>query len=113
MPESTSSTIETEAASLTDSIAESGTEALRSVEGGITSITGGIWEIFHEHPNVGGALTGGVGLAAAMTLGVAEIAAAMTAGYLGYRIFAYGETFTEAIEKTIEFKEGKLPENQL
>jgi hypothetical protein len=113
MPKSTSSTIEIEEASLTDSIAASGTEALGSVEGGITSITGGIWELFHEHPNVGGALSGGVGLAAAMTLGVAEVAAAVAAGYLGYRIFAYGESFTEAVEKAIEFKEGKLPEDQL
>jgi hypothetical protein len=111
MPKSTTSTIETE--SLGDSITSSGTEALGTLEGGITSLTGGIWEIFHEHPNVGGALTGGVGLAAAMTLGVAEIVAGVAAGYLGYRIFAYGESFTEAIEKTIEFREGKLSKEEL
>ena len=111
MAETTTST--TESASVSDSIASSGKEALGSIEGGITSITGGIWELFHEHPNVGGALSGGVGLAAAMTLGVAEVAAAMVAGYLGYRIFAYGESFTEALEKTIEFRDGKLPEDQL
>ena len=111
MPESTTST--TEAASLTDSIAESGTEALHSLEGGITSVTGGIWELFHEHPNVGGFLSGGVGLGLAMTLGVAEIAAAIAAGYLGYRIFAYGESFTQAVEKSIEFRQGKLSEDQL
>ena len=111
MPENTTSTTET--ASVSDSIASSGKEALGSIEGGITSITSGIWELFHEHPNVGGALSGGVGLAAAMTLGVAEVAAAVAAGYLGYRIFAYGESFTEAVEKAIEFKEGKLPEDQL
>ena len=113
MPKSTSSTIETEAASLTDTIAESGKEALGSIEGGITSVTGGVWELFHEHPNVGGFLSGGVGLGLAMTLGVGEIAAAVAAGYLGYRIFAYGESFTQAVEKAIEFREGKLPEDQL
>lgn len=114
MPKSTSSATESAPLSdLSDSIAGSGKEALGGLEEGITSVTGGIWEIFHEHPNVGGALTGGVGLAAAMTLGVAEIAAAMVAGYLGYRIFAYGESFSEAFEKTVEFKEGKLPQNQL
>ena len=111
MPESTTSSTET--ASASDVLASSGKEALGSIEGGITSITGGIWEIFHEHPNVGGMLCGGLGLWAAMTIGVAEIGGAMVAGYLGYRIFAYGETFTEAIEKTIEFREGKLPEDQL
>ncbi|MFZ1747624.1 MAG: hypothetical protein WBO24_10725 [Nitrospirales bacterium] len=111
MPKRATSTIETE--SLSDSIAGSGKEALGGLEGAITSLTGGIWEIFHEHPNVGGALTGGVGLAAAMTFGVGEIAGAMVAGYLGYRIFAYGESFTEAIEKTIQFREGKLTKKDL
>ncbi len=111
MPKRATRTIET--ASLTDSIAGSGKEALGGLEGAITSLTGGIWEIFHEHPNVGGTLTGGVGLAAAMTFGVGEIAGAMIAGYLGYRIFAYGESFTEAIEKTIQFREGKLTKKDL
>jgi hypothetical protein len=111
MPENISSTTETD--SLSDSIAASGTEVLGSIEGGINSVTNGVWETFHEHPNIGGVLSGGVGLAAAMTIGVAEVAAAMVAGYLGYRIFAYGESFTQALEKTIEFKEGKLPENEL
>ncbi|WP_447965372.1 hypothetical protein [Nitrospira sp. Ecomares 2.1] len=99
--------------SLADSLASSGKEALGGLEGGITYLTGGIWELFHEHPNVGGTLTGGVGLAAAMTFGVGEIAGAMVAGYLGYRIFAYGESFTEAIEKTIQFREGKLTKKDL
>ncbi len=111
MPKSATSTSEPE--SLSDSIAGSGKEALGTLEGGITSLTGGIWEVFHEHPNVGGVLTGGVGLAAAMTFGVGEIAGAMVAGYLGYRIFAYGESFTEAIEKTIQFREGKLRKDDL
>ncbi|GJL59101.1 MAG: hypothetical protein NPIRA03_19580 [Nitrospirales bacterium] len=104
-------TMETD--SFTDSIAAGGKEALGGLEGGITSLTGGVWELFHEHPNVGGVLTGGLGMAAAMTVGVAEIVAGVAAGYLGYRIFAYGETFTEAIEKTIEFREGKLSKDQL
>ena len=108
MPEST-----TESASVNDSIASAHKVALGSLEGGLTSVTNGVWELFHEHPNVGGVLSGGLGLAAAMTLGVAEVAGAMVAGYLGYRIFAYGESFTEAIEKTIEFREGKLSKEEL
>lgn len=111
MPENISSTTETD--SLSDSIAASGTEALGSIEAGINSVTNGVWETLHEHPNLGGVLSGGVGLAAAMTIGVAEVAAAMVAGYLGYRIFAYGESFTQAWEKTIEFEQGKLPEKEL
>lgn len=111
MPKRATRKIET--ASLGDSIAGSGKEALGGLEGCITSLTGGIWEIFHEHPNVGGMLTGGLGIGAAMAIGVAEIVAGVAAGYLGYRIFAYGETFTEAIEKTIEFREGKLSKEEL
>lgn len=100
-------------ASFGDSLASAHTVALGGLEGGIKTITNGIWEVFHQHPNVGGVVSGGAGLAAAMTLGVAEVAAAMVAGYLGYRIFAYGETFTQALEKTIEFRDGKLPEKDL
>ena len=113
MPESTSSTIETEAASLTDSIATSGTEALRSVEEGLETVSHGIWEVFHEHPNVGGVMCGGLGLWGAMAIGVAELGAALVAGYIGYRMFAYEESFTESIEKTIEFRQGTLPEEEL
>ena len=89
MAKSATSTTDTE--SMTDSIAASGKEALGGLEGGITALTGGIWEVFHEHPNVGGVLTGGLGVAAAMTIGVGEIVAGVAAGYLGYRIFAYGQ----------------------
>jgi hypothetical protein len=111
MPKSATRTSNAE--SMTDSFAASGKGALGGLEGGITSLTGGIWEVFHEHPNVGGVLTGGLGMAAAMTIGVGEIVAGVAAGYLGYRIFAYGETFTEAIEKTIAFREGKLSKEEL
>ena len=109
----TRTTPDAEMASGLDSMTISGTEALRSVEEGIISMNSGIWEIFHEHPNVGAVLSGGVGLGAAMAIGVAELVAAVAAGYLGYRIFAYGESFTEAIEKTIEFREGKLSKEEL
>ena len=91
----------------------SGTEALGTVEEGIVTVNSGIWEIFHDHPNVSAVLSGGVGLGAAMAIGVAELVAAVAAGYLGYRIFAYGESFTEAIEKTIQFREGKLTKEDL
>ena len=113
MPKNTTGTAESEMGSWTDSIASSGTDALGGVEEGLETVTRGIWEVFHNHPNVGGVLSGGVGLAAAMTIGVAEVAAGIVAGYLGYRIFAYGESFTEAIEKTIEFREGKLSKEEL
>ena len=111
MPESTTSTTESE--SLSDAIATSGTEVLRSVEEGIVTVNSGIWETFHKHPNVGAILSGGLGLGAAMAIGVGEIVAGVAAGYLGYRIFAYGESFTEAIEKTIEFRQGKLSKEDL
>ena len=37
-----------------NSMTISGTGDLRSVEEGIVTVNSGIWEIFHEHPNVGG-----------------------------------------------------------
>ena len=113
MPKNTTGTAESEMGSWTDSIASSGTDALGGVEEGLETVTRGIWEVFHDHPNVGAVISGGLGLGCAMAVGVGEIVAGIAAGYLGYRIFAYGESFTEAIEKTIEFRQGKLKKEEL
>lgn len=111
--ENTRSRPKAEMTSWLDSIATSGTEALRSVEEGIIRMNSGIWETFHELPNVGAILSGGVGFGAVMAIRVGEIVAGIAAGYFGYRIFAYGESFTEAIEETIKFREGKLSKKDL
>ena len=102
-----------ESASWTDPLATGATEAVRSIEEGMESVGKGIWEFFHDHPRVGGTLTGGVGLGAAMAVGVAELAVTVVAGYLGFRMFAYGESFSEALEKSIELRKGELPDEEL
>jgi hypothetical protein len=33
----------------------------------------------------------------------------LVASYIGYRVFAYGESLTEALEKSIELRQGKHP----
>lgn len=113
MPESTNSKTETEMALETDYVATTAAGALRSVEDGIGTVGRGIWEVFREHPNVGGVVCGGLGLWGAMAIGVAELGATLVAGYIGYRMFAYGEGFTEALEKSLQLEEGKLPEKDL
>ncbi len=113
MVENTHGATETETASWTDPVTTTATDTVRCVEDGLGSVGSEIWGFFHQHPKVGGLVTGGLGLGAAMAIGVAELAATVFTGYLGYRIFAYGETLTEAFEKSIKLEEGKLPEKDM
>jgi hypothetical protein len=113
MPESTSGIMETETASLSDSVSASGKDAFRAVEGGISTLGRGIWGVFHELPFHGALVGGAVGLGAAMLVGVAELVAAGFTAYVSYRMFAYGESLAEAIEKTIKFEKGTLPEEEI
>ena len=66
------------------------------------------WNCFHDLPGHGTIVGGAVGLGAAMLVGVAELATACFTAYVSYRIFAYGESLSEAVEKAIKFEEGKL-----
>lgn len=113
MPDSTSGTGETETASLTDSVSASGMDALRSVEDGISTVGRRTWEFFHELPGHGAGIGFAVGLGAATLVGVAELAAASFAAYVSYRVFAYGESWTEAIENVIKFEKGSLSEEEI
>ena len=73
----------------------------------------GIWGVFHEHPNLGGLISGGLGLGGAMLVGVAELAVTLVATYVGYRVFAYGESLSEAFQKSVELREGKLLDEEI
>lgn len=108
MAESTDSIKETENTSWTDPILRNSMEALHSVEEGLDSVTCGIGEVFHDHPKAGTIVCGGLGLGAAMVIGVAELAATLVTGYLGYRMLARGESFTEALEKSLQLRQGQL-----
>ncbi|MBI3796902.1 MAG: hypothetical protein HY268_08035 [Deltaproteobacteria bacterium] len=113
MPESTSGTEDPQTASWTDSVAASGRDALRSIEGGIGTVGRGVWEVFRELPILGALIGGGLGLGAAIAVGVGELAVTLIASYVGYRMLAYGETITEAFEKSIELREGKLLDEEI
>lgn len=113
MLDSTNAAMETETTSWPDSIAATGKDALRSIEGGMGAVGRGIWEIFRELPILGALIGGGLGLGAAMAVGVGELAVTLIAAYVGYRMLAYGESLTEAFEKSIEFREGKLLEEEI
>jgi hypothetical protein len=113
MPDSTKGTMETETASRTDSLSASGGDAMRTVEAGISAVGRETWNFFHNLPYQGAGIGFAVGLGAAMLVGVAELVAAGFTAYVTYRVFAYGESFTEAIEKTIRFEKGTLPDEEV
>jgi len=113
MPDSTNAALETETTSWTDSVVTTGRGALQGVEGGLGMVGRGIWEVFRELPILGALVGGGLGLGAAIAVGVGELAVTLAAAYVGYRMLAYGETLTEAFEKSIALKEGKLLEEEV
>lgn len=73
----------------------------------------GTWQVFHAFPGHGTIPGFAVGLGAAMLVGVAELAAGCFTAYVSYRVFAYGESLSEAIENTIKFEGGKLEKEEL
>ena len=113
MQESTTDTMETEAGARTDSVAVSGSGALKIVEEGMNTVGRATWEFFHHLPGHGTLVGGAVGLGAAMLVGVAELATAAFTAYVSYRVFAYGESLTEAIEKAIKFEAGRLEQEEI
>jgi hypothetical protein len=104
----TSDTMVTKTASWTDSAAESGKGALETMHDGWGAIGRGTWHVFHALPGHGTIPGFAVGLGAAMLVGVAELAAACFTAYVSYRVFAYGESLSEAIENAIKFESGRL-----
>ena len=113
MPDTVSGTFETETTSWAGAMASTGKGALRTVEGGLGMVGRGIQEVFHELPILGALIGGSLGLGAAIAVGVGELAVTLVAAYVGYRMLAYGETLTEAFEKSIELREGKLLEEEI
>ncbi|HXX74017.1 MAG TPA: hypothetical protein VEI50_02705 [Nitrospiraceae bacterium] len=113
MPTQKRQSKQTETAFSTASTFEGGRYGLRSIEGGIGDAARGIWRFFHHAPGLGGVVTGGLGAGAAMLIGVGELLVGAAVGYVGYRIYAYGESPTEALEKAIRFEEGRLSDEEL
>jgi hypothetical protein len=116
MEESTTDTIETieaEPTNWTDSVTASGKGVLTSVEDGLGAIGRGTWQFVHALPGHGAIPGFAVGLGAAMLVGVGELAVGCFTAYVSYRVFAYGESLTEAIEKAIKFEAGKLEQKEI
>jgi hypothetical protein len=113
MSDSTSGTMERNTVSLTNSVSASAKDALRAIEKSAGKIGRWTWKFFHELPGHGALLGGTVGLAGVMLIGVAELATACFTAYVTYRVFAYGESFPEAIENSIKFEKGELPKEEV
>jgi len=117
MQEATAGTIEmdeTESTSWSDTIDPASPDSIiRTVEDGLNSAGRATWEFFHYVPGHGAIVGGAIGLGAAMVVGVAELATACFAGYVSYRIFAYGEGLCEAIENAIRFESGKMDKEEI
>ena len=86
---------------------------LREIEDGIGAAGQLTWKFFHNLPLHGAMFGGALGLYAATVFGVAELAAGGLSAYVTYRMFAYGETLTEALEKTLKFEKGELPMKEI
>ena len=113
MQESTTGTMETETASWTDSVVQSGKDASQATEGVWNAIGQGTWQVLHAFPGHGTIPGFAIGLGAAMLVGVAELATACFTAYVSYRYFAYGESLSEAIENAIRFEQGKLEKKEI
>jgi hypothetical protein len=112
MSESTSDSGDTQTTSGTDAVATGGWSVVQSAEDGIGAVGRYTWECLHDYPYLGGVLGGGLGLGAAMLLGVAELATAVFTAYIGYRVCAYGESVTEALEKSLALRHGEHLEEE-
>lgn len=110
MEETTAGTMETEPGSSSDSVAGS---AKKVMEEGWEALGHGTRQLFHVFPGHGTIPGFAVGLGAAMLFGVAELAAGCFTAYVSYRVFAYGESLSEAIENAIKFESGKLEKEEI
>ena len=113
MEQSTTDTMETESGFLSDSVTGSEKGAFQAMEEGLGAIGQGTWQLFHDLPGHGTLAGFVVGLGAATLLGPAELAVGAFTAYVSYRIFAYGESLSEAIEKAIKFESGKLEKEEI
>jgi hypothetical protein len=65
-----------------------------------------LWGIFRRRPYVGAVLAGGVGLALATAVGVAELAVAVGTGYAAFQVLKYSISPTQAVRETMKLEQG-------
>ena len=107
MEESTTSSIKT------GPVAGIDKSIFHTMEEGWQALGRGTWHLVHAFPGHGTIPGFAVGLGAAMLVGVAELAAGCFTAYVSYRMFAYGESLSEAIENAIKFESGKLRKKEI
>ncbi|HXC66380.1 MAG TPA: hypothetical protein VN638_03115 [Nitrospiraceae bacterium] len=113
MKETTTSTVDREMESSSDSVANDGETIFHTIEDGLDAMGHGVRKLFHDLPGHGVIVGGAVGLGAAMAVGVGELAVAAFTAYVSYRYFAYGEPLAMAIENAIKFEAGRLEEKEI
>src|SRR5574337_512011 len=112
MQDGTENSMNAETTSWADAVADNGKGVLKTIEDGANEIGRATWQFFHDVPGHGTVLGFGIGLGAAMVIGVAELATACFTAYVSYRIFAYGESLSEAVENAIKFEGGRLEKEE-
>ena len=106
-------TMDTKPAPSGDSCSGSDVPLLRELEEGMGAAGRAAWSFFHTLPFHGAIVGGAIGLYAATVFGVAELAAAGLCAFVAYRMSAYGEPLTEALENTIKFEKGELSKEEI
>jgi len=113
MQDSTESTMDTETSSSTDSGSAGNEEHLRKLEEA-AALHNPIWKYLRNYMPLNGAVLGGaVGIGAATLFGVGELAVGAFCAYVTYRVYAYGETWADAVENAIRFEKGDLSKEEI
>jgi len=113
MGESTESTINIATASRTDSGSSSDEEHVRKLEEA-AALHNQLWKYIHDYlPFHGVAIGGAVGIGAATLFGVGELAVGAFCAYVTYRVYAYGESWGDAVENAIRFEKGELSKEEI
>ena len=113
MGKSTESTMDTATTSSADSGSATDEEHAQKLEEA-AALHSPFWKYAREYMPANGALLGGVvGVGAATLFGVGELVAGGFCAYVTYRVFAYGETWVDAVENTIRFEKGELSKEEI
>lgn len=113
MGESTESTMDTSTASSADSGSATDEAHARKLEEA-AALHNPLWKYIRNYMPLNGALLGGaVGVGAATLLGVGELAVGAFCAYVTYRVYAYGETWADAVENSIRFEKGELSKEEI
>jgi len=72
------------------------------VEGMVKASASELWKLLRKRPVVGSAAIGAIGLAAATTIGVGELALALVFAYAAYEVLGEGMPAKEAAKQVVK-----------